>query len=476
MQSRRQFIKNASCAAIGGITMGSTLLNFRSLNAAVQNNAQYLNNDYRALVCILLAGGNDSYNMLIPADSTATNSQYDIYKKTRSNLALPFANVLKSASLQNNSKPLGLHPSLTSVKQMYDSGELALVANVGTLVEPVSTVTQIRNKTKKAPLGLYSHSDQIYQWQTGVPHERSNTGWGGKIADLVHSCNTGQDISMNISLSGTNIFQTGTEVVEYSINPYNGVVTINNDGGTWALPQIIKNSLDSMLYKPYADAYKKTYVDITRNSREGAALLKGALATAPAYTTPFVTSNSLSRSLKYIADVIATRSLIGHNKRQIFFVEYGGWDHHDEVLDNQNVMLGIVNQALDTFNKALKQINMFNCVTTFTMSEFARTLTSNGNGTDHGWGGNVMVMGGDVNGNAVYGNYPSLALRSTIDLGNGVLIPSTSTDQYFSELALWFGLAPSDLPLIYPNVGNFYSYGTGNLPLGFMKSRGSVCN
>lgn len=149
MQSRRQFIKNASCAAIGGITMGSTLLNFRSLNAAVQNNALYLNNDYRALVCILLAGGNDSYNMLIPADSTATNSQYDIYKKSRSNLALNFNNVLKSASLQNNSKPLGLHPSLTSVKQMYDNGELALVANVGTLVEPVSTVTQIRNKQKK---------------------------------------------------------------------------------------------------------------------------------------------------------------------------------------------------------------------------------------------------------------------------------------------------------------------------------------
>ncbi|HMP30940.1 MAG TPA: DUF1501 domain-containing protein, partial [Saprospiraceae bacterium] len=358
---------------------------------------------------------------------------------------------------------------------MFDSGELALISNVGTLVEPVDNVTQIRNKSKKAPLGLYSHSDQVYQWQTGVPHERVSTGWGGKIADLVKSCNNGEDISMNISLSGTNVFQTGNSIVEYAISPYNGVVTINNDGGTWALPQIIKNSLDSMLYNHYTDAYKKTYVDLTRNSREGAATLKAALATAPTYNTPFATSNNLSNSLKYIADVIASRSLIGHNKRQIFFVEYGGWDHHDEVINNQNEMLGIVNQALDTFNKALKQLGVFNQVTTFTMSEFARTLTSNGNGTDHGWGGNVFIMGGDVNGGTVYGNYPSLALQSSIDLGNGVLIPSTSTDEYFGELALWFGLPPTQLPLIYPNINRFYSYQPGSMPIGFMKSQGSTC-
>jgi uncharacterized protein (DUF1501 family) len=236
-----------------------------------------------------------------------------------------------------------------------------------------------------------------------------------------------------------------------------------------------------MLYNPYTDAYKKTYIDTTRKSREGAALLKAALTTAPTYTTPFVTSNELSRSLKYIADVIATRSLIGHNKRQIFFVEFGGWDHHDEVLDNQNEMLGIVNQSLDTFAKALKQIGVFNQVTTFTMSEFARTLTSNGNGTDHGWGGNVMVMGGDlkfnngVKGRKVFGNYPTLALKTTIDLGNGVLIPSLSTDAYFAELALWFGLPPSELPLIYPNINKFYSYQSGTMPIGFMGSQGSSC-
>ena len=153
-------------------------------------------------------------------------------------------------------------------------------------------------------------------------------------------------------------------------------------------------------------------------------------------------------------------------QRQIFFVDYGGWDHHDEVLQSQQDMLGVVSNALGEFNAALQEINMADQVTTFTISEFGRTLTSNGNGTDHAWGGNVMVMGGSVKGGQVYGTYPSLQLESDIEVGGGVLIPSTSADQYFAEMAMWFGVSPGDLNLIFPNLSNFYS-GTG-APLGFL--------
>jgi uncharacterized protein (DUF1501 family) len=475
MSSRRDFIKSASCAAIGGITMGSTLLNFRTLNAALANNQAYLNNDYRAIVCILLAGGNDSYNMLAPADSTNTGSQFNVYKASRSNLAIPFANLLKSPTLTNNGLLLGLHPALPKTKQMYDSNELAFISNVGTLVEPLSNKQQVINNLKKSPIGLYSHSDQIQQWQTGIPQDRSATGWGGKIADLVNACNGSTDVSMNISLSGTNVFQSGNNSVEYTLSPTNGAVGIRDDGGTWLFPQLIKSAVDTMVNTQYADAYKKTYINVIKKSRENNALFANALASSPTYTTPFATNNDLAKSLKMIANVISKRVQLGNLKRQIFYVEYGGWDHHDEVLDRQNAMLNIVDNSLYAFNQALKQLGVFNCVTTFTMSEFGRTLTSNGNGTDHAWGGNVMVMGGDVNGGRVLGTYPTLALNSNIDLGRGVLIPSLSPDAYFGELALWLGLNPSDLPLVYPNINKFYSYAPGSLPLGFMKSQGTIC-
>jgi uncharacterized protein (DUF1501 family) len=171
--------------------------------------------------------------------------------------------------------------------------------------------------------------------------------------------------------------------------------------------------------------------------------------------------------MKMIARTIQVRQQLGL-KRQTFFVRFDGWDHHDELLNNHSQMLGILSKAMSEFQSALKELNLEDKVTTFTISDFARTLTSNGNGTDHAWGGNVMVMGKQVKGKEVYGQYPNLILNSEIELGGGVLIPKVSTDEYFAELALWYGVSPSDLPLLFPNIGNFYNTMSGQGPLGFM--------
>ena len=179
------------------------------------------------------------------------------------------------------------------------------------------------------------------------------------------------------------------------------------------------------------------------------------------------TDNYLSQSFHMVAKTIAARETLGMT-RQIFFIDYGGWDHHDEVLVAQEEMLTEVDTALSEFNAALKELNLFDCVTTFSTSEFGRTLTSNGNGTDHAWGGNVFVMGGAVQGGNIFGEYPSLELNNNLEIGGGVIIPTTSVDEYFADLALWYGVPPSELHILFPNIGNFYDVGSGNSPLGIM--------
>lgn len=466
-RSRRNFIKQASCAAVGSTTFFSTLMNLQSLNAAFVNNFMMSPpEDYKALVCLYMGGGNDSYNMLVPRDSTNAGSKYAKYATVRSNLAHPFQNLIPLSNAVPNAEPMGLHPSMPKIAQLYQQQKMAFISNVGTLIEPITNKAQINNKTKQVPLGLYSHSDQTMHWQTSVPQSRVATGWGGKMADLLSSVNSNSNISMNISLAGTNVFQTGNSSVEFALDPREGGVGIIDDNNAWLLNTIRKNAIDAMVNRSYQDAFKSSYINVLKNSREGNAQFSSALANKPTYTVPFA-DNDISQSFKMIANVINARAALGM-KRQIFFVEYGGWDHHDELLMAQNNMLGQVDAAVHSFQSALGQIGMADNVVTFTISDFARTLSSNGNGTDHGWGGNAMVIGNPVEGGRVFGTYPTLEFNSNIELGGGVFIPSTSPDQYFAELALWYGVAPTDLPLIFPNIGNFYSLGSGK-PVGFIK-------
>ena len=455
--SRRKFLGQASCATVGYTTLLSTLVNLKSMNAmAIDNSMVLASGDYKALVCIMLEGGNDSFNMLIPTNQSA----YNTYSEVRSNLAVPQADILGL-----NGVEYGLHPSLGGMQNLFNNGHLSFISNVGTLVEPVTKDSVWQNDTK-LPLGLFSHSDQTRQWQTGLPHERSSVGWGGKIADLISDQNNNQKISMNLSLNGGNVFQTGGTTVPYTLDPLEGSIGITGYENNWIFNELRSKGIDNMLDAQYQDLFKKTYVDVIRVAKQADGEIQSALNGLPDMATTF-SDNDLSNGLSMVAKMIASRDVLDV-KRQIFFVEYSGWDHHDEVIDAQNEMYAVLGNALEEFNNAMTELNTNDCVTTFSLSEFGRTMTSNGNGTDHGWGGNVFAMGGPVKGGRIFGNYPDLALESDLEIGGGVYLPTTSCDEYFSELALWLGVTPSSLADIFPNVGNFYSPGSGSLPIGFL--------
>ncbi len=454
--SRRKFLGQASCAAIGSTTLFSTLLDLKKINAATAASSNILDGSYKALVCIMQGGGNDSFNMLIPTGSNA----YSDYATTRSNLAIPLNDILPL-----NGTNLGLHPSMTGVQSLYNQNKLSFISNIGTLIQPI-TKQQYYDESVDIPLGLFSHADQAQQWQTSIPHDRTALGWGGKTADLLQSMNNNSNISMNISLAGTNTFQKGADTVEYVIDAYDGAIGIQGYNGPNALHQVITGSVDHFIDQAYTDIYKKTYVDVIKVARDSEAEFSAAIDGVSTFNTQF-SDNDVSQSMHMIAKTIAARNTLNVN-RQIFFVEFGGWDHHDEVLDSQNEMLAVLSDAMKEFSDAMAEIGTDDCVSTFTMSEFSRTLTSNGNGTDHAWGGNVMAMGGPVNGGNIYGNYPSLELNNSIEVGGGVLIPQLSCDEYFAELAMWFGVNNSDLADIFPNLGNFYSIGSSNPPIGFL--------
>ena len=464
--SRRKFLGQASCAAVGCTTLYSTLFNLKALNTLTGfDSTVAATGDYKALVCILNAGGADAFNMLIPRDSTS----YAEYAVTRSNLAIPINTLLPVNPL--NAPPgklYGLHPSMTHMASLFNSGKLAFINNVGSLIQPI-TKQQYYDGTVPVPLGLYSHADQVMHWQTGIPHGRVAQGWAGKMADLMMAANENQTISMNISLSGSNLFQTGNNTVEFSLDPFEGSRGIIGYNGDWLINDIRTAAINDMVNATYQNVFKKTYTKVVKTAIDGNQMFTDALANAPTFSTAFDEDSELSMALCMVAKTIAAREQL-QMSRQIFFIEYGGWDHHDELLDNQAAKLTELDNALHSFNAALEQLNISNNVTTFSLSEFSRTLTSNGNGTDHAWGGNVFVMGGAVNGQRFFGEYPSLQLNNPLEIGSGTLIPTTSADEYFAELALWYGLPASELLTLFPNLGYFYTPGSPANPLGFLNA------
>lgn len=459
-RSRRRFLGQASCAALGSGSIFSSILNMAATNRAAAVSLPS-NSDYRALVCLFLDGGNDSFNMLIPQET----DEYTAYKETRVDLALDGSTpeLTPLPITDQTGRNFGLHPSITELRDLYDADELAFIANAGTLVRP-TTLTDYENQNF-LPLGLFSHADQIQQWQTSVPNERTNRGWGGAAADLLHSLNADDRISMNISLSGNNLFQTGDQIVPYSITsvgsiPLFGYEKFSSDLGI-ARTTAITNALDA----EYANLFKQTYLDKFKVSLEAASIFETALENT-AISTVFPDTD-LGYELKMVARTIASNSQLGH-KRQTFFVSLGGWDHHDEVLETQSAMLADVSQCVKAFRDAMVEIGLFDNVTLFQASDFGRTLTTNTKGSDHGWGGNYFVMGGGVDGGKIHGTYPNLADLSTLDTGRGRLIPSISVDEYSAELALWLGVQPSDLATVFPNIGEFYDTSSSSAPVGFM--------
>jgi len=477
--NRRRFLGYGACAAMGTNTFMNTLVNLMTTNALAKEQAKSTNSDdYKALVCILLNGGNDSFNMLAPKG----DDEYAQYSATRGGtdrnlggIALEQDRIIELSNVSDDhGRRLGINPGMQTLADLYEAGDAALIANVGTLFKPIANVDEYNNNPNLRPPGLFSHSDQQEQWQTSIANSRQEAlGWGGKMADMLNQLNTDQVLSMNISLSGKNLFQAGREVVEYTIsNSGLGGAGFETYPTWWSehnlMNSIRENTINNLAGDVYHNIFKETMGGLTRQTIEVQERFSTALENAPELTTVFP-DTGFATSLQQIAKVISINTSLSA-KRQIFYVSIGGWDNHNEVIETQFDNLGTVSNGIAAFVKAIEELGLKDKVTTFTISDFARTLSSNGRGSDHAWGGNTIVAGGAVNGGKVYGSYPDLHLEGNplnTD-GRGRLIPTTSVDELFAELAIWYGVPKCRLGEIFPNLHEFYSISSSNNPIGFL--------
>jgi uncharacterized protein (DUF1501 family) len=350
---------------------------------------------------------------------------------------------------------------------------MTVLTNIGTLIQPVNKA-QYLAESVPLPRALFSHSDQIDQWQTSVPQGLSQlAGWGGRAADVLHdSFNSGQT-SMGISLSGNNLFQVGNNTQQFVVTPGGALTFTAAVGGQPANnPLTVKNAAHrSLIEQHYGNLMQESYGQLTKTSLDLQEYFQTLFNTFDEglIQTPFPANNYLGENLRAIAKIIALRPQLGL-RRQTIFVSYGGWDHHAELLNTQAGMLGYLDAALLPFQKALEELGVQDDVITFTCSDFARTLRSNGSGTDHAWGGNALVMGGPVQGGRVLGTFPDLTIDGDDDTGyGGRLIPTTAVDEFFAELLRWFGVSPANMPYVLPNIANFYNVNSNTLPLGFLR-------
>ncbi|NOH55380.1 DUF1501 domain-containing protein [Vibrio coralliilyticus] len=462
--SRRQFIKSSTAAsACAGLMLAGTAPVYAAPKP-VKNTLGNIKPAKKALVFIMLDGGNDSYNMLVPT----SERHYRDYQTSRSNLALNKNELLALSGYKDaQGRRFGLHPSMPEVQRLFDTNKLAFVANTGPMIKPIEK-SQFYSGNVPLPLGLMSHSDQFKHWQTARPGERINRGWFGYFADALQSNKPIEAIPMNISLAGSNIMQNGLQSAPYSITESGSVGLIINESPT-ELNKLLLNNFESSLNQSYPnDPFKQSYLAITRESQAQHEIYRKAVEGIRVKTT--FSDSPLSKELRKVAQSIKAADNLGH-QQQTFFLRYIGWDHHDELLNNHASMLAILSKALGEFQRSLDELGIAEQVVTFTGSDFGRTLTSNGNGTDHGWGGNTIVMGDAVNGGKIYGDYPSLTLgsKNPLDVGDGVLIPTTAIDELYAELARWFGASEEQLHRLLPNLKNFRIKGEKDKLSGLLK-------
>ena len=445
--SRRAFLRDALAILGGSAGIAGTLATFGGLGGAAAARATS-GSGYRALVCVYLGGGNDSLNLLVPSD-TAT---YATYAAGRQAIAIAQNTLLPITPRTSDGHTYGLHPSMPELQTLFAGGQLAIQANVGTLLQP--TTQAMAQAGTSVPPQLYSHADQTQQWMTGRPENRVAPGWGGAIADLLASQNNANGLSMNISIAGDNLFETGGVTVPYTVDQYGGVQTLT--GFETYQPPTRLQAFNALLAQAGSDPslLMQQGASSLVQARTLAGTLSTALAGAPTLTTVFP-SSGIAQQLQWVAKLISVHSTLGAN-RQIFFVEMDGFDTHSNQLSVQPGLFADLSQALSAFYHATVELGVASNVTSFTISEFGRTLTSNNGGTDHGWGAHHLVLGGAVNGGDIYGAMPDLTLGGVQDAdGNGRIIPTTSVYQYAAALGTWLGAAPGDVATLFPNLGNF---------------------
>lgn len=476
--SRRDFLRRTTCAALSAAAAQATIRRLGLVNLYARPTTP---SDYRALVCIFLDGGNDSNNMIVPSDSAHYN-EYLAARPLSSGIGLDAATLLQIGtppSFNGTGRTFGLHPSMPELQSLYLQNRLAVVCNVGPLVEPLTQQDYV-DGTKPTPYSLFSHSDQIDCWQTSQASQRIPTGWGGRIADATTGCNTLSSFPTITSISGSATFCVGIETTPLAID-------------TGALNEILV--LNGYYGSPGDDA-RKSAMDFARTIDRDAVLIaaasdvtqqavdiSAALDVDPTINTPFPDS-FLGQQLLQVAKIIKLNQTSLNLNRQIFYVETGGYDTHQDQATDQGSNFVELSQALGAFYTALVELGVQDNVAAFTHSDFGRTLEPSGDpgsvGTDHGWGSHQLVMGGSVQGGNFYGlpggsgsMFPKLVMGGIDDTSpddRGRWIPTSAVEQYGATLASWFGVAAADLPTVFPLIGNFASTN-----LGFMGSPGSSC-
>ena len=475
--SRREFLGQGACAGLGLAGLLSTMGTLRLFNSTLS--AQTVpGGDHKALVCLFLFGGNDGNNTLIPYDDAG----YQAYAASRGILALPRTNLVRlTPAAGGDGRDWALHPSLAPLGPVFDAGKMAVLANVGTLVAPI-TQAEYKSGGAAIPPYLFSHNDQQVQWQTSVPDSTRRVGWGGRLADHLQALNAGSQISMNVSLAGNNFFQVGEEVFQYHVTP-EGSIGLQGRDATWAPNPQLRQSTDDTLARSYGHLFEQEYANVMKRSIRNDTLLKTTLAAVPRYDRApgapgyqpgdldlfphcRTATGSLTRvaaQLHMILRLIASNGALSL-RRQIFFTSLSGWDTHDDQLNDHSALLAQLASAVADFYNATVTLGLSEEVTLFTASDFNRTYSTNGKGSDHAWGSHHFVVGGGVNGGRLVGRMPVLQSGGPDDTGDrGAWIPGISTDEYAATLARWFGVSDANLPLVLPNIGRF-----ARRDLGFM--------
>ncbi|SKB01689.1 Uncharacterized conserved protein, DUF1501 family [Prosthecobacter debontii] len=529
--TRRNFLCRSACGALGVTSIVNTLAHLRLVQSAM---AQSAPSDYKAIICLFLYGGNDSNNTLVPLDGSA-RTNYESARPVGHPIHIPVSGTGAALPLtapsggfgQSSATQFGVHPNMGNVQSMFNSGDLAFVANVGTLVQPITRSQYIAvPRSVPVPPQLFSHSDQQLQWQSSLPDRPFQNGWGGRAADLLTAANVNpaSNVSMNISISGQNSFQVGSSVVQYAVStsgvvglsgyssssPYFGPGTYGhaanydvspvayspNDAGKTlkALDTITKLTRMQLgeTESHYQHHLEEGYNEVMKRARDNEAIVGSALGGSTtsidtAFTNAFpgvTTLPDVANQLKMVARLIQGRSSLGNN-RQIFFVSMNGFDTHQNQPTDHGNLMGNLDKSLKGFKDAIAAVDpsLWDDVLLFTHSDFTRTLQPNGNetgsGTDHGWGGHQIVMGGPVIGQRIYGTFPDLARAAgqDVDSNRGRWIPTTAVDQYASVAAKWFmsegtnyvsGVTGTDINTIFPNLGRFQNIGTIPSNLGFV--------
>ncbi|MCR5866796.1 DUF1501 domain-containing protein [Aquincola sp. J276] len=471
-KSRRSFLNvlgglsSASCAGVSPSFL-TTMAGLGALSAQSAHASGPVG--YKALVCLYMQGGNDSHNWVVPIDAGG----YMEYARARGELAIARGSLdTISQSSQAAGRMFGMARELNPLRKWYESGQAALVANVGTLNRP-TTLAEFKSNSG-LPSKLFSHNDQAATWQSMAP-EGGTSGWGGRIGDILMSANQSPAFT-SVSTAGNAVFLSGRTVSQYEVGA-DGPVAVRGAGAqsifySSSAPAVLRRSMQLEGNTPYQAEYAK----VMRRSVESAAQLRAAMAnvSVPALpsagiavnagTSISLSSDRLARQLRTVAQMVGASSMLGM-RRQVFMVSIGGFDTHADQMRDQPVLMARVAHAVDYFLTSLSMMGMLNNVTLFTASDFGRTLTTNGSGSDHGWGSHHFVAGGAVNGGDIYGSFPTTALRTDLDTGSGRLLPTTAVAQYAGTLGKWMGLGNSDLLDVFPLLSRFSTH-----DLGFMRA------